>query len=75
MAYVIYTLAVISIVLAIGGLYSYKLTGHIGLLLSSMVSIGFAATAIILASWWPLVTGFAINWGLKLLGLEPGVRR
>lgn len=75
MDYVIYALATVSIVLAIGGLYSFKLTGHIGLLLSSVVSIGFSILAIILVAWWPLITGFAINWGLRLLGLDPGARR
>lgn len=75
MDYVIYALAIVSIVLAIGGLYSFKLTGHIGMLLSSVVSITFSILAIILVTWWPLVAGFAVNWGLRILGLDPGARR
>lgn len=65
---VIYILASISIVLAIGGLAAWSQTRHIGLLLSSMVSIGFSALAIVLPHWWPLIVGFGINWAIKLLG-------
>ena len=60
-AIVIYFLAGVSILLAIGGLNSYSATKDKGLLLSSIVSIGFSTTAIILPHWWPLVTGFVIN--------------
>jgi hypothetical protein len=74
MAILIYILAGLSIVLAIGGLSAYAQSKQIGLLLSSIVSIGFSVTAIVLVHWWPLVVGFALNWGLKLLGLDPSAR-
>ena len=75
MAIIVYVLSSISILLAIGGFYAYATSRHIGLLLSSVVSIGFSIFAITLVHWWPLVVGFAINWGLRLLGLDPGARR
>lgn len=75
MAIVIYILAALSILLAIGGLSAYTQTKHIGLLLSSIVSIGFSILAIVLVHWWPLVVGFGLNWVLRLLGLDPGARR
>lgn len=61
MAYVIYALAAISILLAIGGLAAYRATKQPALLLSSLVSIGFSIAAIVLPHWWPLIVGFAIN--------------
>lgn len=75
MSIIIYALAGLSILLAIGGLAQYAHTKHIGLLLSSVVSIGFSVLAIVFVQWWPLVVGFGVNWGLRLLGLDPGWRR
>ena len=75
MPFVTYILAGISIVLAIGGLSAYSKTKRIGLLLSSIISIGFSITAIILVHWWPLIVGFAINLALKFLGSNPGARK
>mgnify|MGYP001320006659 CR=1 FL=1 len=75
MAIVIYVLAGSSILLAIGGLVTYAQTKHIGMLLSSLISIGFSIAAIVLVHWWPLVVGFGLNWGLRLLGLDPGARK
>ena len=75
MAIIIYILAGLSILLAIGGLSAYAQTKHIGLLLSSLVSIGFSVLAIVLVHWWPLIVGFGLNWGLRLLGLDPSARR
>lgn len=75
MEIVIYVLAGLSILLAIGGLATYATTKHIGLLLSSIVSIGFSVLAIVLVHWWPLLVGFALNWVLRLVGLDPGSRK
>ena len=75
MEYIIYALAALSILLAIGGLAAFKQSGHIGLLLSSIVSIGFSVLAIVQVAWWPLLVGFGLNWALRLLGLDPSTRR
>lgn len=75
MEIIIYLLAGLSVLLAIGGLSAYAESKHIGLLLSSVISISFSLLAIVLVQWWPLVVGFALNWGLRLLGLDPSARR
>lgn len=75
MAIVIYILAAVSILLAIGGLSAYLQTKHRGLLLSSIISIGFSVLAIVLVHWWPLVVGFTANWVLRLLGMDPDARK
>lgn len=75
MTILIYIFAGLSILLAIGGLSAYAQTKHIGLLLSSLVSIGFSVLAIVLVHWWALIVGFGLNWGLRLLGLDPSARR
>jgi hypothetical protein len=67
-AIVIYVLAGLSILLAVGGLSAYSQTKQVSLLLSSLVSIAFSLLAIMLVHWWPLVVGFAANWALKLFG-------
>jgi hypothetical protein len=75
MSIIIFVLAGFSTMLAIGGLVAYADTRHIGLLLSSVVSIAFSIMAIIAVEWWPLVVGFGINLGLKAFGLDPGTGR
>lgn len=71
MNYVIYALAGISIVLAIGGISAYSATKHVGLILSSVVSILFSSAAIVLTSFWPLVIGFSLNIAIKILIGDP----
>lgn len=75
MKYLIYALAGISMFLAVGGLSAYANSKQIGLLLSSVVSIAGALAAIYLISFWPLVLAFALNWVLRLAGLDPSSRR
>ena len=75
MSIFIYIVAGIFIVLPIGGIYSYTQTKHRGLLIGSLVAIGFSVLAIVLVRWWPLIAGFAALWGLRLLGLDPSSPR
>ena len=74
MSILIYILSGLSVLLAIGGLATYRQTNQIGLLLSSLVSISCSILAISLVEWWPLVVGFCLNWILRLLGLDPSRR-
>lgn len=71
MSIVIYVLAALSVLLAIGGLAASQRWVS----LSSIVSIAFAVLAVSIQEWWPLVNGIAVNWGLRLLGLDPGSRK
>ena len=75
MQFLVYALAVISIVLGLGGLRTYQDTKHIGILLGSLIYIASGVLAISLAQWWPLLLGFAATWGLRLLGLDPTYQR
>lgn len=70
----IYILAGLSVLLAIGGLAAYMQTKQIGILLSSLVSISCSILAISLIEWWPLVVGFGLNWTFRLLGFDPSRR-
>lgn len=72
---VIILAAMVSILLALGGIETYRRSKQIGLLLSSISSIAFAILALVLVHWWPLVAGFTLNWVLRLLGLDPAHRR
>jgi len=45
-----------------------------GLFLGALAHGGAALMAWDLQSWWPLVTGFAVAWCLRLLGRDPGYR-
>lgn len=72
MEIIIYVLSGVSIFFAIGGLSAYAQTKHIGLLLSSIISIGCSLLAIDLVQWWPLIVGFLMNTVLGLLGFDPG---
>lgn len=67
MEYIIYVLAGLSVLLALGGLSSWASTGRPVLFLSSVVSIGFSVVAIVEIAWWPLVVGFLLNWFLQLV--------
>jgi hypothetical protein len=75
MAAIIYLLSGTSILLAAGGFYAYKQTKQLSLLLSSIISTTFAVLAIVLIQWWPLVVGFVLNWGLRLIGLDPSSKK
>lgn len=70
MDYVIYALAGISIFLSIGG-FGYVGPKNKWVIIASIISIIFSIMAIYYISFWPLVIGFVLNWGLKRMGLEP----
>lgn len=70
MEYLIYILAGISIILSLGG-FSYVGPKKKWAVLTSLVSLIFSISAIIYVSIWPIIIGFAINWGFRLIGLEP----
>ena len=74
MSILIYCLASLSIVLAIGGLVSFGQTRHVGLLLSSLISIFFSGLAIHNVEWWPLIVGLITNWGVRIIVGDPGNR-
>jgi hypothetical protein len=71
MLVIIYIVAAFLILMGIGGLTSNRF----GVVLGSCVYISFAILAISLKEWWPLVNALAVNWGLRLLGFDPGHKK
>ena len=48
---------------------------RVGLVLMATTYGSAAALAILIVEWWPLVTGFALAWVLRLMGLDPAPDR
>ncbi len=75
MEIIIYFFAASFVFMAGALLLTYKRTGHYGALLLAIAYGASAGLAIVLTHWWPLVAGFVLVWVLRLLGLDPDVRR
>ena len=72
---VIYFFAASFIFMAIALTITYRRTRHYGVFLLALTYAASAALAIVLMHWWPLVAGFLLVWLLRLLGLDPDVRK
>ena len=68
--YVIYTLAGISILLAIRG-FSYRGAKRTWVFTDSFISIVFSSLAIFYVSFWFWVIGFVLTWCFALFVFEP----
>jgi hypothetical protein len=75
MQIVIYFFAASFAFMALALLFTYKRTRHYGVLVLGIAYGASAALALVLMHWWPLVAGFVLVWVLRLLGLDPDVRR
>ena len=71
MSIVINLLASLFIVLAVLMFWSYRRLRHYGLVVMGITYGASGGLAFALHHWWPLVAGFALVWGLKLIGLNP----
>ena len=71
---VIYVFSASFILMALALLFTYQRTKHYGVFLLGLVYGASAAIALVLMDWIPLVGGFALVWGLKLMGLDPGFK-
>jgi hypothetical protein len=74
MTYVVYFLGGAFFVIALAMFFAYYRSRHFGLFIMATTYAASGLLAISLPHWWPLVTGFALVWVLKYLGLEPQVR-
>jgi hypothetical protein len=72
---VIYFFAASFIFMAIALMITYRRTRHYGVFLLALTYAASAALAVVLMHWWPLVAGFLLVWLLRLLGLDPDVRK
>ena len=70
---IIYIFSGLFALMAVIVMFGYFRTGHLGLLLMSLVYGASAALALVLMHWWPLTAGFALVWLMKMIGLEPQV--
>ena len=75
MEIVIYIFAASFIFMALALMFTYQRTKHYGVFLLGLTYGAAAGLAIALTHWWPLVAGFVLVWVLRLLGLDPDVRK
>jgi hypothetical protein len=71
---VIYIVAALFILLAVGLLFAYLRERQPGTLLMGVTYGTSAGVALALMKWWPLVVGFVLAWVVKLMGLDPPPR-
>jgi hypothetical protein len=71
MIYVIYSFGVLFILLSGLMLYVYWRSRHAGMFILGSIYGTSGLIAIAIPHWWPLLTGFALAWLLRLMGLEP----
>jgi len=69
---IIYVFSTSFVLMALALLFAYQRTRHYGLFLMGLAYGASAALALVLMHWWPLAAGFALVWGMKLAGLDPG---
>ena len=72
MEIVIYVLAGLFLLLALGMLLGYYRTRHPGLVLMASCYGTASVLSVMLMHWWPLVAGFVLAWMLRMMGLDPG---
>jgi hypothetical protein len=71
---VIYIVAALFIVLAVGLVFAYYRERQPGTLLMAVIYGTAAGVAIALTAWVPLAAGFVVAWVVRLMGLEPPPR-
>ena len=75
MQIIIYFFAASFAFMAVALMFTYQRTRHYGMFVLGIAYGASAILAIVLSHWWPLVAGFALVWVLRLLGLDPDVRK
>lgn len=72
MEIVIYVVAGLFLLLALGLLFGYYRTRHPGLVLMASCYGTASVLSVMFMHWWPLVAGFVLAWLLRMMGLDPG---
>ena len=72
MEIVIYIIAGLFLLLAVGLLFGYYRTRYPGLVLMASCYGTASVLSVMLMHWWPLVAGFVLAWMLRMMGLDPG---
>jgi hypothetical protein len=71
----VYILATLYILLALGLVFAYYRSRHPGTLLMAMAYGLSAGVALGHMHWWPFIVGFVLAWVFRFMGLDPGVPR
>ncbi len=71
MKLIIYIFSGFFILMALAVLFAFSRNRHYGLFLIGLTYGVAAVVALMLMHWGPLVAGFALAWGMKMIGLEP----
>jgi hypothetical protein len=72
---IIYVFAASFVFMAAALMVTYRRTRHYGVFLLGLTYGAAAVLAVVLMHWWPLAAGFALVWVLRLLGLDPDVKK
>lgn len=75
MEIIVYFFAASFAFMAAALMFTYHRTRDYGVFVLGVTYGASAVLAILLATWWPLVAGFVLVWILRLLGLDPDVRK
>ena len=75
MQIIIYFFAAAFSFMAVALMLTYQRTHDYGVFVLGAAYGVSAALAVALTHWWPLAAGFALVWILRLLGVDPDVRR
>ena len=75
MQIIVYFFAAAFAFMAVALTLTYQRTHDYGVLVLGVAYGVSAALAVALTHWWPLAAGFALVWILRLLGVDPDVRR
>lgn len=75
MRIVIYIVAALWFLLALGLWFAYYRERHSGTFYMGLSYAMSAGYALYIMDWWPLLAGFVIAWILRFMGLDPQVER
>ena len=75
MQIIVYFFAAAFAFMAVALMLTYQRTHDYGVLVLGVAYAVSAALAVARTHWWPLAAGFALVWILRLLGVDPDVRR
>jgi hypothetical protein len=75
MQIIIYFFSAAFAFMALALMFTYHRTRDYGVLVLGVAYGTSAALALTLMHWWPLAAGFALVWILRLLKVDPDVRK
>lgn len=71
--WLIYCFAILFASMAAALVFAFGRNKHYGFLLLAGTYFAAALGALVLLEFWPLIVGFGMAWGFKMMGVEPKV--